>query len=44
MTISNEAVADMETVELEPLREDKKKIFEDILKYFETHQIGRAHV
>jgi len=44
MTISNEAVADMETVELEPLREDKKKIFEDILKYFETHQRGYIKV
>jgi len=44
MTISNEAAADMETVELEPLREDKKKIFEDILKYFETHQRGYIKV
>jgi hypothetical protein len=31
MTISNEAAAGMETVELEPLREDKKRIFKDIL-------------
>ncbi|AKB37477.1 putative DNA or RNA helicase of superfamily II [Methanosarcina siciliae C2J] len=44
MTISNEAAADMETVELEPLREDKKKIFEDILKYFETDQRGYIKV
>ena len=44
MTISNEAVAGMETVELEPLREDKKKIFEDILEYFETHQRGYIKV
>jgi len=34
----------METVELEPLREDKKKIFEDILKYFETNQRGYIKV
>ena len=44
MTIPNEAAAGMETVELEPLREDKKKIFEDILKYFETHQRGYIKV
>ncbi|WP_440947796.1 DEAD/DEAH box helicase [Methanosarcina sp. T3] len=44
MTISNEAAADMETVELEPLREDKKKIFEDILEYFETNQRGYIKV
>ncbi|KKG11929.1 DEAD/DEAH box helicase, partial [Methanosarcina sp. 2.H.A.1B.4] len=44
MTISNEASAGMETVELEPLREDKKKIFEDILEYFETHQRGYIKV
>jgi superfamily II DNA or RNA helicase len=44
MTISNEAAAGMETVELEPLREDKKKIFEDILEYFETHQRGYIKV
>lgn len=44
MTISNESVADMETVELEPLREDKKKIFKDILEYFETHQRGYIKV
>ncbi|AKB18720.1 MULTISPECIES: DEAD/DEAH box helicase [unclassified Methanosarcina] len=44
MTISNEASAGMETVELEPLREDKKKIFKDILEYFETHQRGYIKV
>ena len=44
MTISNEASAGMETVELESLREDKKKIFEDILEYFETHQRGYIKV
>jgi superfamily II DNA or RNA helicase len=44
MINSNETVADMETVELEPLREDKKKIFEDILEYFETHQRGYIKV
>ncbi|WP_410509724.1 DEAD/DEAH box helicase [Methanosarcina hadiensis] len=44
MTISNEAEAGMETVELEPLREDKKRIFKDILGYFETHQRGYIKV
>ncbi|MDI9394337.1 MAG: DEAD/DEAH box helicase [Euryarchaeota archaeon] len=48
MTISNEAAAEittgMETVELEPLREDKKKIFNDIQGYFETHQRGYIKV
>lgn len=44
MTISNEAAAGIETVELEPLREDKKKIFKDILGYFETHQRGYIKV
>jgi superfamily II DNA or RNA helicase len=44
MTISNEAAASMETVELEPLRDDKKEIFEDILNYFETHQRGYIKV
>lgn len=44
MTILNEAAVGMETVELESLREDKKKIFEDILKYFETHQKGYIKV
>jgi superfamily II DNA or RNA helicase len=44
MTISNEAAAGMKSVELEPLREDKKRIFEDILKYFETHQRGYIKV
>jgi superfamily II DNA or RNA helicase len=44
MTISNEAAAAMDTVELEPLREDKKKIFEDILEYFKTHQRGYIKV
>jgi len=44
MTISNETAVGMETVELEPLREDKKKIFEDILKYLETNQRGYIKV
>lgn len=44
MTIPDEAVIDMEKVELEPLREDKQKIFKDILKYFETHQRGYIKV
>ncbi|AKB78184.1 putative DNA or RNA helicase of superfamily II [Methanosarcina horonobensis HB-1 = JCM 15518] len=44
MTISNEAAAGMETVELEPLREDKKRIFKEILGYFETHQRGYIKV
>ena len=44
MTISNEAAAGMEIVELEPLREDKKRIFKDILGYFETHQRGYIKV
>ena len=44
MTISNEAAAGMETVEIEPLREDKKRIFKDILEYFETHQRGYIKV
>jgi superfamily II DNA or RNA helicase len=44
MTISNEAAAGMKSVELEPLREEKKRIFEDILKYFETHQRGYIKV
>ncbi len=44
MTISNEAAASMETVELEPLRDDKKEIFEDILNYFKTHQRGYIKV
>jgi superfamily II DNA or RNA helicase len=44
MTISNEAAAGMETVELEPLRDDKKSIFKDILGYFETHQRGYIKV
>lgn len=44
MTIPDEAVAGMEKVELEPLREDKKKIFKDILEYLETHQRGYIKV
>ena len=44
MIDSKEIIAGMETVELEPLREDKKKIFEDILKYFETNQRGYIKV
>jgi superfamily II DNA or RNA helicase len=44
MTIPDEAVASMEAVELEPLREDKQKICKDILKYFETHQKGYIKV
>ena len=44
MTYSNETAAGMETVELEPLREDKKKIFEDILKYLDTNQRGYIKV
>ena len=44
MTISNEAAAGMGIVELEPLREDKKRIFKDILGYFETHQRGYIKV
>ncbi len=44
MTISNKAAVGMETVELEPLKEDKKKIFEDILQYFETYQRGYIKV
>ncbi|HWQ48210.1 MAG TPA: DEAD/DEAH box helicase [Methanosarcina sp.] len=44
MTISNETAVGMETVELEPLREDKKNIFEDILKYLETNQRGYIKV
>lgn len=44
MTISNEAAVGMETVELEPLKEDKKKIFENILRYLETHQRGYIKV
>ena len=44
MTISNEAAAGMETVELEPLREDKKRIFKDILGYFEPHLRGYTKI
>ncbi|RXA16304.1 DEAD/DEAH box helicase [Methanosarcina sp. MSH10X1] len=44
MTDSNEIPAGMETIELEPLREDKKSIFEDILRYFETNQRGYIKV
>jgi superfamily II DNA or RNA helicase len=44
MTISNEIAVGMETVELEPLREDKKKIFEDIAKYLEDNQRGYIKV
>ncbi len=44
MTIPDEAMAGMEKIELEPLREDKQKIFKDILKYFETHQRGYIKV
>lgn len=44
MTISNETAVGMETVELEPLRKDKKKIFEDILKYLKTNQRGYIKV
>ena len=44
MTISNKAAVGMETVELEPLKEDKKKIFEDILQYFKTYQRGYIKV
>ncbi|MCQ1536808.1 DEAD/DEAH box helicase [Methanosarcina sp. KYL-1] len=44
MTISGEAALGMETVELEPLREDKQKIFKDILAYLETHQRGYIKV
>jgi superfamily II DNA or RNA helicase len=44
MTDLNEIAAGMETVELEPLREDKTKIFENILKYFETNQRGYIKV
>lgn len=41
---NNESIAGMGTVELEPLREDKKKILMDILEYFETHQRGYIKV
>ncbi len=44
MTTLNEITAGMETVELEPLREDKKKIFGDIIKYLETNQRGYIKV
>ncbi|HOA68736.1 MAG TPA: DEAD/DEAH box helicase [Methanosarcina thermophila] len=44
MTSLNEIPARTESVELEPLREDKKKIFEDILRYFETNQRGYIKV
>lgn len=44
MTHLNEIPAGTKTVELEPLREDKKKIFEDILRYFETNQRGYIKV
>ncbi|MGB9927939.1 MAG: DEAD/DEAH box helicase [Methanosarcina sp.] len=44
MTLSNEVAASIEPVELEPLREDKQKIFEDILNYFENHQTGYIKV
>lgn len=44
MTIPDKAVAGTKTVELEQMREDKKKIFKDILKYFETHQKGYIKV
>ncbi|AKB43530.1 DEAD/DEAH box helicase [Methanosarcina vacuolata] len=44
MTISNETAVSMETVELEPLRKDKKKIFEDILKYLQNNQRGYIKV
>ena len=44
MTISGKAVVGMETVELEPLRKDKQRIFEDILQYFETQQRGYIKV
>ncbi|HEY3362041.1 MAG TPA: DEAD/DEAH box helicase [Methanosarcina sp.] len=44
MTDLNETAVGMETVELEPLREDKKKIFENIIKYLETNQKGYIKV
>jgi len=44
MTILDKAVVGMETVELEPLRKDKQKIFGDILRYFETQQRGYIKV
>jgi len=44
MTISGKAVVGMETVELEPLRKDKQRIFGDILRYFETQQRGYIKV
>ncbi len=44
MTNLNEIAVDMETVELEPLREDKKEIFENIIKYLETNQRGYIKV
>jgi DNA or RNA helicases of superfamily II len=44
MTDLNETAVGMETVELEPLREDKKKIFENIIKYLETNQRGYIKV
>ena len=44
MTISNQVAASIGTVELEPLREDKQKIFQDILAYFNTHQRGYIKV
>ncbi len=44
MTILGKAVVGMETVELEPLRKDKQRIFEDILRYFETQQRGYIKV
>ena len=44
MTISGEATPGIETVELEPLRTDKQKIFQDILEYFETHARGYIKV
>jgi superfamily II DNA or RNA helicase len=44
MTIPDEAVAGMDKIELEPLREDKQKILKDILEYLETHQRGYIKV
>jgi superfamily II DNA or RNA helicase len=44
MTISGEATPGIETVELEPLREDKQKIFQDVLGYFGTHTRGYIKV
>jgi superfamily II DNA or RNA helicase len=44
MTILDEATTGMKPVYLEPMKENKKRIVKDLLKYFETNQRGYIKV